>query len=775
MAGVLFASEPTTGIQLGMPIIPSGAFPSHSANKGWGGWHISTNPASIPSHLLTPGTIVCNPDTRETHILGTNGIWIKDDTSDKFNELVGEPLSIIPDKSILMNYGGKLGTSTNLVWEPTHNAYSVKPGNTNEQNYFRIYSASNTSEIAENRLAFRLYGAGNMGFYSGGVERAFLSPWRFTAPNATINGHASVGSLSIGATTWSSLPNLNLKMDKTGGVFSGGISVSVPIYGTIVDLLNNPNYNYNVGPYSGLGSTATFSANMGNEAGKYAGGFGNINLGNDAGSYATGSDNINIGTMAGKNSTAGRQVSIGREAGRYGTNDNWLYIENWQINAGPTNLTQTLNGAFVLDGNLGNLYLGRPTGNIFLRGNIIGESTNTITKSVFVVNNPTNTFKVDSALNSDRLNNQAASFYATASSVTTLNTNLNSLINRVVTNYGSVATNLTLVGGTIDTKHPLEDQRLSTTSNVTFNIIKANSLLRINKNPTDYADGGTHQFEIRAGAGSLMIPFKWDNSAKTIYFADNGVGGVVDEYFLTSAHLLTINGDISNLKSYTNTWNSVTGKVSITEHNTSLNLKLNTDASNFSEVPNTIEVVGGGVYIGDDDINGIYTLSTVIYTNGPLAGFNLWFDSKTNAIVHNSTYGWINSRADGTPYYVNTNKVNGVSPKAPPKTGWEAMTAFDPVPTLVYTLPIDSLVAKASLTLTTNNITNIPGTNDTLILSQNAITANFLQVSGGSVSNITSEVYVQIGSRARLVALTNGVKLEVLSGENWIQKTEWVE
>lgn len=34
---------------------------------------------------------------------------------------------------------------------------------------------------------------------------------------------------------------------------------------------------------------------------------------------------------------------------------------------------------------------------------------------------------------------------------------------------------------------------------------------------------------------------------------------------------------------------------------------------------------------------------------------------------------------------------------------------------------------------------------------------------------------MMIGSHARLVATTNGVRLEVLSGTNWIEQVEWSE
>ncbi len=67
-----YADEPSTGIMLGNTAIPNGAFPSHVGNKGYGGWHITTNEASIPEYLLTDGTAAYNTLTDEIKIY--NGV-----------------------------------------------------------------------------------------------------------------------------------------------------------------------------------------------------------------------------------------------------------------------------------------------------------------------------------------------------------------------------------------------------------------------------------------------------------------------------------------------------------------------------------------------------------------------------------------------------------------------------------------------------------------------------------------------------------------------------
>ncbi len=60
IAGLCLAEEPTTGALVAGTILPSGSFPSVVANQGYGGWHITTNPASIPPYLLAVGTAAWN-------------------------------------------------------------------------------------------------------------------------------------------------------------------------------------------------------------------------------------------------------------------------------------------------------------------------------------------------------------------------------------------------------------------------------------------------------------------------------------------------------------------------------------------------------------------------------------------------------------------------------------------------------------------------------------------------------------------------------------------
>ncbi len=69
-AAGLFADEPTTGIQLGDTLIPTGNFPGHIANKGYGGWHVATNEAdmlAIPDHSKPEGTAAWRTDTEELY------------------------------------------------------------------------------------------------------------------------------------------------------------------------------------------------------------------------------------------------------------------------------------------------------------------------------------------------------------------------------------------------------------------------------------------------------------------------------------------------------------------------------------------------------------------------------------------------------------------------------------------------------------------------------------------------------------------------------------
>lgn len=63
-----FSEEPTTGILVAGTILPSGDFPSVVANHGYGGWHITTNPASIADYLLEVGTAAWDTTTEGLYI-----------------------------------------------------------------------------------------------------------------------------------------------------------------------------------------------------------------------------------------------------------------------------------------------------------------------------------------------------------------------------------------------------------------------------------------------------------------------------------------------------------------------------------------------------------------------------------------------------------------------------------------------------------------------------------------------------------------------------------
>jgi len=68
LARLADAAEPTTGVQLGDTLIPTGpSFPSHIANKGYGGWHVGTNQADISESFRPIGTAAWNTDSEELY------------------------------------------------------------------------------------------------------------------------------------------------------------------------------------------------------------------------------------------------------------------------------------------------------------------------------------------------------------------------------------------------------------------------------------------------------------------------------------------------------------------------------------------------------------------------------------------------------------------------------------------------------------------------------------------------------------------------------------
>lgn len=163
------------------------------------------------------------------------------------------------------------------------------------------------------------------------------------------------------------------KLDKTGGTLTGGMKIAPSGFGTVVDLFGNLQGNINIGQGAGTNSTGVLLVNLGNNAGTGSSGTNQFNVGEDSGSYSSGFKAYNFGVMAGKDSSGNNQTALGRNAGRRGTNDYYLYIENWKV--APTNNAGTLNGAFVLNGDNGELWLGRPTAQTHLRGTVTGDGS----------------------------------------------------------------------------------------------------------------------------------------------------------------------------------------------------------------------------------------------------------------------------------------------------------------------------------------------------------------------------------------------------------------
>ena len=71
----LGAEEPTTGIQVSAFLNPIGSFASHSANKGWGGWHIDSDPSNVPTYLLTEGVACWDTTLDDLYIYDGVSTW----------------------------------------------------------------------------------------------------------------------------------------------------------------------------------------------------------------------------------------------------------------------------------------------------------------------------------------------------------------------------------------------------------------------------------------------------------------------------------------------------------------------------------------------------------------------------------------------------------------------------------------------------------------------------------------------------------------------------
>jgi hypothetical protein len=147
--------------------------------------------------------------------------------------------------------------------------------------------------------------------------------------------------------------------------------------------------NIYAGYASGPGASGDENVYLGWDAGSGAAGNKNIYVGLAAGNSANGNDNYFGGWWSGSASTgnenyyggwgpgsgsvSSNSTYLGRYAGRNATGKYWLFIDSYSADPG-TGYSST-NDNIVINGNTTNLYLGRPTGTVNLRGTVNGSGS----------------------------------------------------------------------------------------------------------------------------------------------------------------------------------------------------------------------------------------------------------------------------------------------------------------------------------------------------------------------------------------------------------------
>lgn len=168
------------GTLVGGAILPYGQFPTHFANRGFGGWHSVTNHLEIPDYLKTKGMIAYNTTDENTYMWdGTSWNLFLFEIADVFGGVgtTGLVTSTTSDTNKFLRGDG--------VWEDvvTESFLSVsyKGGSYYEDKRYNILTAkefhgdgSNLKGIHDHIYGERLYiGGTNSWFFLNGTNLMF--------------------------------------------------------------------------------------------------------------------------------------------------------------------------------------------------------------------------------------------------------------------------------------------------------------------------------------------------------------------------------------------------------------------------------------------------------------------------------------------------------------------------------------------------------------------------------------------------------------------------
>jgi hypothetical protein len=199
-------------------------------------------------------------------------------------------------------------------------------------------------------------------------------------------------------------------------------------------------YNFYSCYNAGHDSSGSFNFYGGCEVGNLAAGSYNAYLGNEAGNHASGDGNVYAGYHVGVSAVTTNSMFLGSFAGRNATGDYWLFMDVYPTDPGPG--YNPTNDSIVIDGNTTNLYLGRPTGTVNLRGTVTGSTANMSgCPSGAVATNNANYLKIANTIT----NNQASPNFTTSLTIdgqavltNTAAFGVSSIINGATTNTGAI-------------------------------------------------------------------------------------------------------------------------------------------------------------------------------------------------------------------------------------------------------------------------------------------------------------------------------------------------
>jgi hypothetical protein len=222
-----------------------------------------------------------------------------------------------------------------------------------------------------NGASFTITGGGS----GGGLSNIVVAGVAGTLSGSGSNVVASVSLAALaGAGVLTNGPTLQ-QVVTAGGTASGTVAVATGVSDRFLAGYNagasgSGNGSAAMGYSAGNAASGNYSVYAGRSAGASASGASATYIGYFAGTSASGANSTYIGYHAGQSASNGDSIYIGPYAGRNAAVPYAAFIDAYTEDPGAS--YNPTNDSIVIDGGTTNLYLGRPTGTVNLRGSVRG-------------------------------------------------------------------------------------------------------------------------------------------------------------------------------------------------------------------------------------------------------------------------------------------------------------------------------------------------------------------------------------------------------------------